>query len=144
MVPDKPQKVENFHFTWCGYIGFRTRWYVKLITKLWVPRIFWNFDDYLDFQKNQGGVLKYETHCTSLFIAVNIFFEITVLLSTPYRQKKSKFWDISTCQLSLQTLFEACHYCKKESYILTTLKVFPSKVHIASLEFRLLFFIFLL
>ena len=29
MVPDKPQKVENFHFTWCGYIGFRTRWYVK-------------------------------------------------------------------------------------------------------------------
>ena len=29
MVPDKPQKVENFHFTWCGYIGFRNRWYVK-------------------------------------------------------------------------------------------------------------------
>ena len=30
MVPDKPQKVENFHFTWCGYIGIRTRYYVKL------------------------------------------------------------------------------------------------------------------
>ena len=29
MVPDKPQKVENFHFTWCGYIGIRTRYYVK-------------------------------------------------------------------------------------------------------------------
>ena len=29
MVPDKPQKVENFHFTWCGYIGFRARCYVK-------------------------------------------------------------------------------------------------------------------
>ena len=32
MVPDKPQKVENFHFTWCGYIGFRTRWYDKRVT----------------------------------------------------------------------------------------------------------------
>ena len=31
MVPDKPQKVENFHFTWCGYIGFRTRLYVKTL-----------------------------------------------------------------------------------------------------------------
>ena len=29
MVPDKPQKVENFHFTWCGYIGFRARCYVN-------------------------------------------------------------------------------------------------------------------
>ena len=29
MVPDKPQKVENFHFKWCGYIGFRARCYVK-------------------------------------------------------------------------------------------------------------------
>ena len=29
MVPDKPQKVENFHFTWCGYIGIRTRYYVN-------------------------------------------------------------------------------------------------------------------
>ena len=26
---DKPQKSENFHFTWCGYIGFRVRCYVK-------------------------------------------------------------------------------------------------------------------
>ena len=35
MVPDKPQKVEKFHFTWCGHIGFRTRYYVKgqLISK---------------------------------------------------------------------------------------------------------------
>ena len=31
MVPDKPQKDENFHFTWYDYIGFRTRWYVKLV-----------------------------------------------------------------------------------------------------------------
>ena len=31
MVPDKPQKVENFHFTWCGYIGFRARCYVKTL-----------------------------------------------------------------------------------------------------------------
>ena len=30
MVPDKPQKVENVHFTWCGYIGFRARCYVKV------------------------------------------------------------------------------------------------------------------
>ena len=29
MVPDKPQKVENFHFTWCGYIGFSARCYVN-------------------------------------------------------------------------------------------------------------------
>ena len=29
MVPDKPQKIEKFHFTWCGHIGFRTRCYVK-------------------------------------------------------------------------------------------------------------------
>ena len=29
MVPDKPQKVKKFHFTWCGHIGFRTRYYVK-------------------------------------------------------------------------------------------------------------------
>ena len=34
MVPDKPQKVENFHFTWCGYIGFRARCYVKACTIL--------------------------------------------------------------------------------------------------------------
>ena len=34
MVPDKPQKVENFHFTWCGYIGFRTRWYVNKSVKV--------------------------------------------------------------------------------------------------------------
>ena len=27
----------------------------KLVTIYGVPRIFWNFDDYLDFQKNQGG-----------------------------------------------------------------------------------------
>ena len=33
MVPDKPQKVENFHFTWCGYIGFRARCYVKISVK---------------------------------------------------------------------------------------------------------------
>ena len=32
MVPDKPQKVEKFHFTWCGHIGFRTRYYVKVRT----------------------------------------------------------------------------------------------------------------
>ena len=43
--------------------------------------------------------------------------------------------------MSLQTIFEACHYCKKESYILTTLKVFPSKVHIAYLEFRFSIFV---
>ena len=30
MVPDKLQKVENLHFTWCGYIGFRARYYVNL------------------------------------------------------------------------------------------------------------------
>ena len=30
VVPDKPQKVENFHFLWCGHIGFRARCYVKL------------------------------------------------------------------------------------------------------------------
>ena len=30
MVPDKPQEVEKFHFTWCGHIGFRTRYYVKI------------------------------------------------------------------------------------------------------------------
>ena len=33
MVPDKPQKVEIFHFTWCGYIGFRARYYVKVLSK---------------------------------------------------------------------------------------------------------------
>ena len=34
VVPRKPQKNENFHFTWCGYIGFRARCYVK-------QRMFW-------------------------------------------------------------------------------------------------------
>ena len=34
MVPDKPQKVENFHFTWCGYIGIRTRYYVNGVTNI--------------------------------------------------------------------------------------------------------------
>ena len=29
VVPDKLQKVENLHFAWCGYIGFRARCYVK-------------------------------------------------------------------------------------------------------------------
>ena len=35
MVPDKPQKVENVHFTWCGCIGFRARCYVKDISTLY-------------------------------------------------------------------------------------------------------------
>ena len=30
VVPDKPQNVENFHFTWFGYIGFRARCHVKI------------------------------------------------------------------------------------------------------------------
>ena len=29
MDPDKPQKVEKFHFTQCGYMGLGTRCYVK-------------------------------------------------------------------------------------------------------------------
>ena len=29
MVPDKVQKAEKFHFTYCDYIGHRTRSYVK-------------------------------------------------------------------------------------------------------------------
>ena len=40
MVPDKPQKVENFHFTWCGYIGFRTRCYVKYMESF-LSRVMW-------------------------------------------------------------------------------------------------------
>ena len=32
MVPDKSQNVENIHFTWCGYIDFKARCYVKYVT----------------------------------------------------------------------------------------------------------------
>ena len=42
MVPDKPQKVENFHFTWCGYIGFRARCCVKGFVAFF-PLIWFNF-----------------------------------------------------------------------------------------------------
>jgi hypothetical protein len=31
VVPDKLQKVENIHFTWCGYIGSRARCYVNVL-----------------------------------------------------------------------------------------------------------------
>ena len=43
MVPDKPQKVENFHFTWCGYIGIRTRYYVKCMIWFFFQKYNWKY-----------------------------------------------------------------------------------------------------
>ena len=65
--------VGHFEFFFQKKIIFFASFLFKLVTIYGIPRIFWNFDNYPDFQQKGRGLQNYEKHCTYILIIGSFF-----------------------------------------------------------------------